>query len=168
MHTTFMHTTHNTLNLTIRETSVTALNRHLAAAIDLQGQIKQAHWNVRGPGFIAIHELFDRAAGLIGGVADQIAERCGALGGTAAGTIQVATANSYLVRYPLAIADTHKHVFAVSAALAAFGQAVHDAAEEIGTGGDADTADMLTQISRGVDGLLWLIESHNSPVALAE
>ena len=100
-----MHQTHNTLNLLVREQSINVLNRHLAAAIDLQAQLKQAHWNVRGPGFLAIHELFDTIAGLAADDADLLAERCAALGGTAEGTIQVAVENSYLLRYPLAIAS---------------------------------------------------------------
>jgi starvation-inducible DNA-binding protein len=158
-----MHQTHNTLDLLVREQSVNVLNRQLAAAIDLQGQVLQAHWNVRGPGFMAIHELFDTIAGLVADDADKLAERSAALGGTAEGTIQVAVENSYLVRYPLTIADTGKHIFAVSAALAAFGQAVRDAALLVAENGDADTADLLTQISRGVDRQLWLVESHNHP-----
>ncbi len=155
-----MHFTHNTLPLLVREESVNILNRHLAAAIDLQAQIKQAHWNARGPGFIAIHELFDRTASLVADDADQLAERCAALGGTAAGTIQVATETSYMLRYPLAIADTHEHVFAVSAALAAFGQAVRDSALAVAHNGDGDTADLLTQVSRGVHRQLWLVEAN--------
>jgi starvation-inducible DNA-binding protein len=155
-----MRFTHNTLNLLTREQSVNLLNMQLAAAIDLQGQIKQAHWNVRGPGFIAVHELFDRAASLVGEHADLLAERCGALGGTAQGTIQTAAAHSVLVPYPLMIADTQKHIFAVSAALAAFGQSVRTTIELVTTQGDPDTADLLTQISRGIDAMLWLVESH--------
>ena len=160
-----MHQTHNTRKLLVREQSVNVLNRQLAAAIDLQAQMKQAHWNVRGPGFLAIHELFDSIAGVVADYADQLAERCAALGGTAEGTIQVAVENSYLVRYPLAIADTPKHNFAVAAVLAAFGQSVRDAALETAQNGDADTADLLTQISRGVDRKLWFVESHAVPKA---
>jgi starvation-inducible DNA-binding protein len=155
-----MRFTHNTLPELIRDQSVDLLNRHLAAAIDLQGQLKQAHWNVRGPGFFSIHELFDATATIAANYADEIAERCAALGGTAGGTVQVAAAQSFLVPYPLAIADTEKHVFAVSAALAAFGQSARDASAQATAYGDADTADLLTQISRGIDQQLWFIESH--------
>jgi starvation-inducible DNA-binding protein len=158
-----MHQTHNTLPELVREQSVELLNRHLAAAIDLQAQLKQAHWNVRGPGFFAIHQLFDAAATIAAADADEIAERCAALGGSAAGTIQVAVAQSFLVPYPLTIADTQKHVFAVSAALAAFGQSARDASAQAAAYGDADTADLFTQISRGIDQQLWFIESHMPP-----
>ncbi len=158
-----MHQTHNTLDLLIREQSINVLNHHLAAAIDLQGQVKQAHWNVRGSGFIAIHGLFDKIAELVADDADQLAERCAALGGTAEGTIQVAVQNSFLVPYPLKVADTSKHIFAVSAALAAFGQSARDASVQAATNGDADTADLFTEISREIDRQLWFVESHATP-----
>ena len=81
-----MQKTHNTLPEEIRIQSVELLNLNLAAAIDLHAQMKQAHWNVRGPGFIAIHALFDKLAGEAAGYADSLAERAGGLGGTAQGT----------------------------------------------------------------------------------
>ena len=158
-----MHPTHNTLSENIRTQSVAALNRHLAAAIDLHGQIKQAHWNVRGPGFVAIHTLFDKVAATALDASDLIAERAAALGGTAEGTVQVASAKSYLVPYPLGVADEVKHIFAVSAALAAFGQQIRDAVGVSTTQGDPTTADLFTEISRGIDQQLWFVESHRAP-----
>ena len=157
-----MNPTHNTLSENIRAQSVQLLNRHLAAAIDLHGQMKQAHWNVRGPGFIAIHELFDSVAGAVEDYSDLFAERARELGGDAEGTIQVATERSYLLKYPLMVADCEEHVFAASGALAAFGEAAREAIS-LATGfADADTADLFTEVSRGVDHQLWLVESHQS------
>lgn len=158
-----MHQTHNTLSENIRTRSVDLLNRHLSAAIDLQGQLKQAHWNVRGPGFIAIHELFDKLAGETAGHADSIAERVGGLGGTAQGTVQIAAAQSFLVPYPHGIANESEHLFAIASSLAAFGQSVRDAVGQAAEFGDADTADLLTEVSRGVDQQLWFVESHRAP-----
>ena len=126
-----MQKTHNTLAEEIRIQSVELLNLHLAAAIDLHAQMKQAHWNVRGPGFIAIHELFDKVSVQVEDFSDLIAERAGGLGGTANGTIQVATKQSYLIPYPLGIADEMQHLFAVSGALAAFGGSIVEAIEKI-------------------------------------
>jgi starvation-inducible DNA-binding protein len=157
-----MHPTHNTLSENIRTQSVELLNRHLAAAIDLQAQVKQAHWNVRGPGFIAIHRLFDDVAAKIGEYADMIAERTGGLGGAAHGTVQTAARSSFLIPYPHDIGDEKLHVFAVSSSLAAFGQSARIANEKAVAFGDADTADMFTEISRGIDQQLWLVESHIS------
>lgn len=158
-----MQPTRNTLSENIRAQSVELLNKHLAAAIDLHAQMKQAHWNVRGPGFIAIHELFDRVAAEVESYSDLIAERAGGLGGTAYGTIQVVAESSFLVPYPLGIADEQQHIFAVSGTLAAFGQSVREAFDQATSFGDADTADLFTEISRGIDQQLWLVESHVAP-----
>jgi starvation-inducible DNA-binding protein len=158
-----MQPTHNTLSENIRAQSVELLNKHLAATIDLHAQVKQAHWNVRGPGFIAIHELFDKVSVEVENYSDLIAERAGGLGGTAHGTIQVAAARSFLVPYALGIADEKQHAFAVSGALAAFGQSVREAIGQAATVGDANTADLFTEISRGIDQQLWFVESHLSP-----
>lgn len=158
-----MRTTHNTLSENIRAQASVLLNKHLAAAIDLHGQLKQAHWNVRGPNFIAIHELFDKVATDADAYADQIAERAAGLGAIAEGTVQVAAANSFLVPYALTIADEKEHVFAVASALAAFGQSTREAIGQAAAMGDADTADIFTEISRGVDRHLWFVESHAAP-----
>ena len=158
-----MQSTHNTLGETIRAQSIEILNKHLAAAIDLHAQVKQAHWNVRGPGFIALHELFDRVSEEVESFSDKLAERAGGLGGTAHGTLQVAAERSFLVPYPHGIADGQQHVFAVAGSLAAFGQSIRDAIKPVGDFGDLTTADLLTEISRGIDLQLWFVESHGVP-----
>ena len=158
-----MQPTHSTLSENIRGQSVQLLNKHLAAAIDLHGQVKQAHWNVRGSGFIAIHELFDKVATVVEDYSDMIAERAGALGGAAEGTVQVAAEQSFLIPYPLRIADCSEHVFAVSSALAAFGQSMRDAIAQATGYADADTTDLFTEVSRGIDHQLWFVESHRPP-----
>ena len=155
-----MHPTHNTLPEIIRIQSIELLNRHLAAAIDLHAQVKQAHWNVRGPGFIAVHQLFDTISTEVENYSDMIAEHAGELGGTAQGTVKAVTENSFLIPYPLGIADERQHIFAISIALAAFGEAVREASTHAAKFGDADTADLLTEISRGVGHQLWLVEAH--------
>jgi starvation-inducible DNA-binding protein len=155
--------THNTLPEQIRIQSVQLLNKHLAAAIDLHAQMKQAHWNVRGPGFIAIHELFDRVSVEVENYSDLIAERAAGLGGTANGTIQVAVEQSFLIPYPLGVADEMKHLFAVSAALAAFGSSIIEAIAKSTEIEDATTADLFTEISRGIDQQLYFVESHLTP-----
>jgi starvation-inducible DNA-binding protein len=155
-----MHPTRNTLPEATRQKSIDALGKHLAAAIDLHAQMKQAHWNVRGPSFIAIHELFDRISTEVETYSDLIAERIGALGGTAAGGIKVVFEQSYLVPYTLGIADAQQHVFAVAGALAGFGGAVRTSISKVASFDDAVTADMLTEVLRGIDQQLWFVESH--------
>ncbi len=158
-----MQPTRNTLSENIRAQSVELLNLHLAASIDLHAQVKQAHWNVRGPSFIAIHELFDKVSEAVEEFSDQVAERAGGLGGTAQGTIQVAAERSFLIPYNLGIADESEHVFAVAGALAAFGQSTREAVTKATDFGDVDTADLFTEISRGIDQQLWFVESHVAP-----
>jgi starvation-inducible DNA-binding protein len=158
-----MQPTRNTLDETIRIQSVELLNKNLATAIDLHAQVKQAHWNVRGANFIAIHKLFDKVSQEVEEFSDMLAERAGGLGGTADGTIQMAAKRSSLIVYPLGVADEQKHIFAVSGALAAFGEGAREASA-LATGfGDVDTADLLTQVSRGIDLQLWFVESHMAP-----
>lgn len=158
-----MQYTHNTLSENIRAQSIELLNRHLAAAIDLHAQVKQAHWNVRGPGFMAVHKLFDKVSEEVEEYSDMLAERAGGLGGTAHGTLQVAAERSFLIAYPHGIADVESHIFAISASLAAFGQSVREAIDKADALGDATTADLFTEISRGVDKYLWFVESHLPP-----
>lgn len=155
-----MYRTSNTLSENIRSKAVALLNRHLAAAIDLHAQVKQAHWNVRGPAFIAIHELFDKVADVVEGYSDTIAERAGALGGAAEGTLPIALDRSFLEPYKLGVAGEKAHVTAVTAALAAFGDSARKAIDEAAAFGDQDTSDVFTEVSRGIDQQLWLVESH--------
>lgn len=163
-----MQSTHNTLAEGIRAQSIELLNKHLAAAIDLHAQAKQAHWNVRGPTFIAVHELFDKVSEAVEDYSDMIAERAGGLGGTAHGTLQVAAARTFLIPYDLGIADEHSHIFAVASALAAFGQSTREAIGLATNFGDVDTADLFTEVSRGIDKHLWFVESHLPPRAPKE
>ena len=162
-----MQQTRNTLSANIRAESVELLNKNLASAIDLHGQMKQAHWkqahwNVRGPNFIALHGLFDKCAEEAETYSDLIAERARGLGGEAEGTVQRAAQLSSLLAYPLGVADEKQHVFAVSGALAAFGESAREAIGRAASYGDAATADLFTQISRNVDQQLWLVESHGA------
>lgn len=156
-----VYDTLNDLPKAARSELINLLNERLSDAIDLQGQIKQAHWNVKGPNFIALHELFDEVYEAISEYVDLIAERIPQLGGIAEGTIRVAAGRSRLEEYPLDIANGEAHVAAVSRALAAFGREARLAIEEAGGFDDADTADLFTEVSRGIDKWLWFVEAHS-------
>ena len=136
------------------------LNQRLAEAIDLQTQSKQAHWNVKGPSFIGLHKLFDDVNEDVETYVDLIAERVVQLGGIAEGTIGAVESRSKLPDYPIGIATGPEHVAALSDALSAFGRAARVTIEEMNELEDADSADMLTDISRGVDKWLWFVEAH--------
>lgn len=131
-----------------------------ADAVDLATQAKQAHWNVKGPNFISLHELFDKVADEADEYSDLIAERIVALGGTAEGTAVVAAERSTLAKYPLDIADSAAHVEALSSALATFGKSVRAGIDAAAPAGDQDTADLFTEVSRSVDKYLWFVEAH--------
>ena len=155
-----MHNTKIDLSKDKREKLIEILNTRLADAADLKSQAKQAHWNVKGMSFIALHELFDQVATNVEGYVDMIAERVTTLGGTAMGTVRVAAEKSTLAQYPLEITDGADHVDALSTALADFGKKVRANIDEADELGDMNTADLFTEISRGIDKDLWFVEAH--------
>jgi len=157
---TKLHQTRNDLREKTRRAMVALLNQQLADVLDLGLQAKQAHWNVKGPHFIALHELFDKIAEELEEFSDDIAERAVALGGIALGTVQCVARNSRLNAYPPDITSGREHVSALSDALARFGGTTRAAIDSATKAGDADTADLFTGVSRGVDKLLWLVEAH--------
>lgn len=153
--------TENDLPKDARVALIGILNQRLADIIDLQTQLKQAHWNVKGPHFIGLHELFDKIAEDVESYVDMVAERVVQLGGIAEGTARVAASRSRLEEYPLEIADGSAHVEAVARALSTFGREARMMIDEAETLGDADSADMFTEISRAIDKWLWFVEAHS-------
>ena len=144
-----------------RQQLVDLLNARLADAVDLKLQAKQAHWNVKGPGAFALHELFDQIAGRLERYIDMLAERAAALGGTALGTVQAVAKASTLPPYPLDIAGGREHVDALATGLAAFGRLVRAALDQAAAGlGDIVTGAVFTDISLGIDRDLGLLEAH--------
>ncbi len=143
-----------------REAVTKLLNARLADAIDLALAGKQAHWNVKGPNFLSLHELFDKIAGAAQGWVDDIAERAIALGGHASGTAQIVAKSSGLKPYPVGITASADHLDAMATTLAQFGKLVRAAIDEADKLGDADTADLFTGISTDVDKYLWFVEAH--------
>jgi starvation-inducible DNA-binding protein len=155
-----MFKTKNDLSETIRGKAIELLNARLADAIDLQTQTKQAHWNVKGPSFIALHELFDKVNEDVEDYVDDIAERVVQLGGVAEGTARMAAKRSSLNEYPANAVDGRSHVEALSSALAAFGKSARKGIDQANEFNDLDTADLFTEISRGIDKWLWFVEAH--------
>jgi starvation-inducible DNA-binding protein len=159
--TPFLYETENDLPKAARTELIGLLNQRLADVIDLQSQLKQAHWNVKGPHFIGLHELFDKISEEIEEYVDMIAERVVQLGGIAEGTVRVAASRSRLDEYPLAIAEGSAHVEAVARALSTFGREARMSIDEAAGFEDADTADLFTEVSRGIDKALWFVEAHS-------
>ena len=155
-----LHATRNDLPRAVRAKSIALLIARLADCIDLQSQAKQAHWNVKGPSFIALHELFDKINEAVEDYVDDIAERAVQLGGVAEGTARMVAKRSSLAEYPAKAADGRAHVEALSSAMAAFGAAARKGIDQANELGDLDTADLFTEVSRGVDKWLWFVEAH--------
>jgi len=156
-----MYKTENDISKSRRSELNALMNQRLASALDLQMQMKQAHWNVKGPNFIGLHELFDKVNGAVESYVDMIAERIVQLGGIAEGTVRVAASRSRLSEYPLSIADGLAHVDAVAVAISTFGQEARATIDEANALDDADTADLFTEVSRGIDKWLWFVEAHS-------
>jgi starvation-inducible DNA-binding protein len=144
----------------VREQAIALLNQQLADTSDLYSQTKQAHWNVKGMQFYQLHLLFDSLAETVEEYIDQIAERATALGGTALGTARMSAAGSRLPEYPLDAVEGRQHVEALAVRFASLAKTSRAAIESANTIGDADTADLFTQISRGLDKHLWFLEAH--------
>jgi len=138
----------------------TILNQQLADGIDLQSQCKQAHWTLKGPTFIALHKLFDEIHRAILEYVDLLAERIVQLGETPNGTVRIVALRSSLAEYPLNLTTASEHVAALSNALAAFGRSTRTGISEASDLGDPVTADILTEIARGVDQWLWFVKAH--------
>jgi starvation-inducible DNA-binding protein len=158
--TTRFYPTRLDLGASVREPVVALLNQTLAASLDLKTQTKQAHWNVKGKDFYQLHELFDEMAGELEEYVDTVAERVTALGGTALGTARVAADQSILPEYPLDAIDGSEHVEALADRYAAYAKHVREAIDTTDKLGDADTADLYTEISRTIDKRLWFLEAH--------
>lgn len=156
-----MHSTKNDLPSKVRSKVVGILGDRLADATDVMLASKQAHWNVKGRTFFQLHELFDKINESAEEWVDLIAERIVQLGGTADGTVQATAKRTSMAPYPLEITSGEDHVEAMSNALASFGKKVRSAIDKTGKAGDADTADIFTEISRDVDKYLWFVEAHN-------
>ncbi len=154
--------TRNDLPEKTRTAMIDVLNQQLADATDLRTQIKHAHWNVKGPTFIALHELFDKLAAEVAEQADEIAERATALGGVALGTLRLAAAATRIAEFPHDAFSGEAVVTALADRFAAWGKTLRAGISTADELGDADTADLLTGISREVDLRLWFLEAHLS------
>jgi len=143
-----------------REAMAALLNRQLADTFDLYSQVKQAHWNVKGPEFAQLHELFDQVAGAILPFVDEIAERATALGGVARGTVRMAAECSRLDEIGDGPLSDGASIAAVTRGLANLAASTRRAVDASGEAGDEGTADLFTGLSRELDKLLWFVEAH--------
>jgi starvation-inducible DNA-binding protein len=152
--------TQNDLPANTKAVAIQLLNARLADTIDLALLTKQAHWNIKGPQFIALHEMIDGFRTEIDDYVDTIAERVVQLGGTALGTTQVVANATTLAPYPTDIHASKDHLAALIERFGKVANAVRKAIDEADEVGDKDTADIFTEVSRGLDKSLWFLEAH--------
>ena len=152
--------TKNGLKSNAKTVSIEVLNARLADGIDLALLTKQAHWNIKGPQFIALHEMLDTFRTEIDGHVDTIAERVVQLGGTAHGTTQDVAKASALAAYPSHIHKTEDHLAALIERYAKAADLVREAIDQTDEAGDKDAADIFTAYSRALDKALWFLEAH--------
>ena len=143
-----------------RAKSIALLNQQLADSLDLYSQLKQAHWNVKGPNFYQLHLLFDTFAEDATEWIDLIAERATALGGYATGTVRMSAGDTSLAEYPTDATEGMEHTRAVVERLANYAASTREAIDQTEKWGDASTSDLFTEISRCVDKDLWFAEAH--------
>lgn len=156
----YTFTTRIDLPESVRSPIIAQLNQTLADTLDLKTQTKQAHWNVKGNDFYQLHELFDEMASELEEFIDLVAERITALGGYALGTARAAAQHSDLPEYPFTIVAGLEHVTALADRYALYAKSVRQAIDQTTDLGDADTADLYTDISRATDKRLWFLEAH--------
>jgi starvation-inducible DNA-binding protein len=155
-----MHKTHNDLKSNAKSTAMALLNARLADSIDLALITKQAHWNLKGPQFIGIHLMLDGFRKEQDEWVDTMAERITQLGGTALGTTQTVAQGTSLAPYPTDIYAIADHLKELIDRYAKVANAIRSAIDEADEAGDADTADIFTEVSRGLDKQLWFLEAH--------
>jgi starvation-inducible DNA-binding protein len=154
------HKTYNDTKSNAKSVSIELLNARLADAIDLALVTKQAHWNLKGLQFIGVHTMLDGFREQLDAWSDSMAERAVQLGGTAFGTSQVVAGRSSLEPYPTDIYAIVDHLKALIDRYASTANAVRAAIDAADEAGDADTADLFTEVSRGLDKQLWFLEAH--------
>lgn len=160
-----LHKSRNDLKSNTKTTVAALLNARLADAIDLALMTKQAHWNLRGRQFIAVHEMLDGLRAEIDGHVDILAERIVQLGGVALGTTQAVAEGSSLKAYPVDLISVDEHVAALAERYGDLANSTRAAIEASDAAGDAGSADIFTAFSRSLDKSLWFLESHEADKA---
>lgn len=153
-------TNHISLPEDAKNQLIESLNTALATTLDLRSQVKQAHWNIKGPQFFARHELFDNLATRLNDYADVIAERAATLGGYATGTARLSAEKSKLPEYDLRAIDGKHHIRTLVDRYSEYNCFVREAIQEAATQGDPATEDLYTEVLRGTELDMWFLESH--------
>lgn len=143
---------------TRRTRLVVDLNRDLAGLLDLAAAYKQAHWNVVGPSFAALHALFDELAAETNVHADHVAERAVTLGGIAEGTLQAVVERTVLPPFPSKSRRERDVLDALIARAAKMADELRAAADD--SADDLATQDIHLGALRTIETQRWMLEAH--------
>jgi starvation-inducible DNA-binding protein len=164
-HNQSLHPTGIDLPSEIRLYVIALLNQTLSCTVDLRSHVKQAGWNVRGPDFTPLQALFATMASDLDAYADLVAERISVLGGMARGTAPTAAMQSRVAASPDSLVDGQAQVGALAERFAPYARAMRGSIALTADVEDADTAAVYTELSRGVDKQLWVLEAHLNRVS---
>jgi starvation-inducible DNA-binding protein len=146
--------------LEIRAYVIGLLNQTLACTIDLRSQVKQAAWNVKGSAFVQLQSLFTTLATELDAYVDLVADRIAELGGVVRGTARMAVMQSTLPEYPADLVAGDEHVLALAERFAHYATGVRANIAQATDVEDANTANLYTDISRGIERRLGGLDAH--------
>lgn len=154
------HQTRIDLPLEVRVAAIEILSQSLANCFDLFSQTKQFHWNLKGRSFISLHKLADELADELLELADSLAERITALGGTAMGTVRAASMRSQLLEFPTEPFNELAYLTALADRTAQFGRGLREAGDKTLSLGDDATSNFYVDAVYANDKRLYFIEAH--------
>ncbi len=144
------------------------LQDRLTALVDLGLSLKHAHWNVVGPGFIGVHELLDQQVATTRDLADEVAERIAAMGAVPNGLAGYIVDHRHSGEYAVGRAVVEAHLGALDVL---YDDVISGHRHALAELDDTDivTADLLTDQTRRLEQLQWLVRAHieNTSGALA-
>lgn len=144
-----------------REAVVRILNTVLADEFVLYVKSRRFHWNVEGPDFSELHELFERQYEQLGEIVDQVAERARALDGIAAGSLEEYLKLTRIKEEPGRNPDARGMIAAL---LADHETLIRCLREDLETcskeHGDEGTMDFLTGLMQAHEKSAWMLRAY--------